>query len=218
MFFSETGQNQWLDVSVPLRDGMVHWPSDPAVRIERVQDMERGDGNNLSVLSLGAHSGTHVDAPFHFLRQGEGVDRMPLDAGMGRARVIEIRDEESVKPAELASHNIRPGERILFKTLNSPRCWRTDNFVEDFVHLSEEAARFLVQRRIRLIGVDYLSVGGYHRNGSEVHRILLGGGVWIIEGLDLSAVSPGRYDLVCLPLRIRGGDGAPARALLRPVR
>lgn len=208
---------QWIDISVLLRNAMVHWPTDPSVRIERVKDMEQGAGNTLSMISMGSHTGTHMDAPLHFIRQGIGIDKMPLDTTVGRARVIEIQDTESIKPEELIHHRIRRGERILFKTRNSSRGWQTHTFIEDFVYISKEAAHFLAERKVRVVGVDYLSVGGFKRDGMETHRALLEGGVWIIEGLDLSSVKPGKYDLICLPLKIEQGDGAPARAILRPV-
>ena len=208
----------WLDISVPIRDAMVHWPSDPPVRVERVHSMERGDAANLSAISMGVHTGTHMDAPLHFIREGKSIENIPLDVVVGRARVIEIYDTESIKPKELTRHRLRRGERILFKTPNSSRVWKTDAFVKDFVFISKEAASFLAERGVRVVGVDYLSVGGYKRGGRYVHETLLGGGIWLIEGLDLSHVSPGRYDLICLPLRLEQGDGSPARAILRPVR
>ena len=118
--------DEWIDISVPLKSGMVHWPDNPPVDIERVMDMNRGDICNVSKMSLGVHTGTHMDAPIHFLANGIGIDQMPLTAAMGRARVIEIGDPVSIKPGELVTHSIQRGERILFKTLNSPRCWQTD--------------------------------------------------------------------------------------------
>lgn len=211
-------RSRWIDISVPLRNAMVHWPTDPPVRIERTLDMERGDASNLSTISMGSHTGTHMDAPLHFVRKGKGIDKMPLDVAAGRARVIEIGDGESIKPEELEQHRIRRGERILFKTRNSLRGWKSETFIEDFVFLSREAARFLADRGPRVIGVDYLSVGGFKVDSIETHRILLEAGIWIIEGLDLSGVKPGRYDLICLPLKLDTGDGAPARAILRPIR
>jgi len=211
-------ETQWIDISVSLHDAMVYWPGDPPISIRRVQDMEQGDTANLSMVSMGTHSGTHIDAPIHFIQQGTGVDKMPLDATIGRARVIEIRDSESIKPGELLRHHIRRGERILFKTRNSSYVWRSDEFVEDFVFISDEAASFLAERCVRIVGVDYLSVGSFKRGGSHVHKILLGADIWIIEGLDLSRVSPGKYELICLPLKLKQGDGAPARAILRRVR
>ena len=208
---------QWIDISVPLHDAMVHWPDDPPVSIKRVQEMEHGDTANLSIITMGAHTGTHMDAPAHFIQQGEGVDKMPLDTTIGRARVIDINDPESIKPEELLSHQIRRGERILFKTRNSSYVWRNDEFAEDFVFISDEAARFLAESCVRTVGVDYLSVGSFKRGGSHVHKILLGAGIWIIEGLDLSQVSAGNYELICLPLKLKEGDGAPARAILRRI-
>ncbi len=209
-------KQSWIDISVPLKSGMAHWPGDAPVSIERVRDMDKGERVNLSVISLGAHSGTHVDAPIHFVQRGQSIDSIPLDTLVGRARVIEIKDTESIKPEELARHRIRRGERILFKTKNSSHVWKKDEFVEDFVFISDAGADFLVDRGVRSVGVDYLSVGSFKHGGSYVHRALLGGGIWLIEGLDLSHAAPGHYDLICLPLRIIGGDGAPARAMLRP--
>jgi len=166
---------------------------------------------------MGAHTGTHMDAPAHFVRGGIGIDDMPVDAAMGWARVIPIRDRKSIKPDELVRHAIRRGERVLFKTHNSSHCWDTDSFVEDFVYLSATAAQYLAERQVRLVGVDYLSVGGFRADGVESHQALLKAGIWIIEGLNLKRVRPGRVQLVCLPLKIAGGDGGPARALVRPI-
>jgi len=212
---SKDTEPHWIDISVPLYDAMAHWPGDPPVSIKRIRDMEQGDRLNLSMISMSAHSGTHIDAPRHFLKQGTGIDRMPLNVMSGRARVIEINDDESVKPDELYQHQIRRYERILFKTRNSTTAWQTDSFTEDFVYISDDAARYLVDCGITLAGIDYLSVGSFRHGGSYVHETLLGGGVWIIEGLDLSQVKPGEYDLICLPLKIQKGDGAPARAIIK---
>ena len=203
----------WVDVSVPLRSGMVHWPDNPPVRIDRMLDMDRGDVANVSKISLGSHTGTHMDAPIHFVRDGVGIDRMPLDATIGHARVIEIQDPVSIKPNELGPHGIGRGERILFKTRNSSREWWTQDFIEDFVYVSQEAARYLADSEVRT--VDYLSVGGFREDGVETHQALLSAGIWVIEGLNLSRVGPGEYELTCLPLKVAGGDGAPARAILR---
>lgn len=207
----------WIDVSIPLRSGMVHWPGDPDVMIKQVLRMDRGDDCNVSTISMSAHTGTHIDSPYHFIKSGIGIDKMPLSAMVGQARVIEIKDTESIKPEELRSYRIQKGERILFKTLNSLRCWNVENFIEDFVYIITEAVRFLAKKKVRTIGVDYLSVGGYKTNINEVHRILLGAGIWIIEGLDLSKVKEGNYEMFCLPINIVNGDGAPARAVLRLI-
>jgi arylformamidase len=207
--------NPWLDISVPVYSGMVNWPSDPPVKISRHKDMNLGAGNNLSVLSMSAHTGTHMDAPLHFIKDGEGIDTVPLDAVMGPCRVIEIKAQDAVWPDDLRPYRIRKGERILLKTRNSTRSWKTEQFDTQFVYIPKETSQYLVDRGVRTLGVDYLSVGGYKKDGSETHRILLGARIWIIEGLNLAKIKPGRYDLLCLPLKLRGLDGAPARALLR---
>jgi arylformamidase len=205
----------WIDISVPLHTNMAHWPGDPDVRIERTQSLTGGAPCNVSQLTMSAHTGTHVDAALHFVPDGAALDTMPLSATIGPARVLEIRDAEAVRAAELQRHRIRRGERILLKTQNSARCWSAAGFVEDFVYIAADAARYLAQRHVRAVGVDYLSVDGYRQDGSESHLVLLRAGVWIIEGLNLAAVRPGAYELICLPLRIQGGDGGPARAILR---
>lgn len=207
----------WIDVSVPLRSGMVHWPDNPSVSIERMLDMERGDVANVSKISMGSHTGTHMDGLLHFVRGGKGLDEMPLDATIGPARVIEIRDPESVKAEELRPHGIRRGERVLFKTRNSARSWPSEGFIEDFVYVSQGAARYLAACEVRTVGIDYLSVGGFRKDAIETHRALLEAGIWVIEGLDLSGVETGEYELICLPLKIERSDGAPARALLRAI-
>ncbi len=209
---------QWIDISVPLHDSMVHWPGDAPFKIERVSDVNSGDSNTLSTVTTGTHAGTHIDAPAHFIRGGPGIDRMPPDVGIGPARVIEIKDRESIKPEELEEHSIRRGDRLLFKTHNSSRAWRNDRFVKDYVYLTKESAAYLADRRVKAVGIDYLSIGGFKADGASVHRILLGAGIWIIEGLNLAEIDPGRFDLVCLPLRLAGADGSPARAFLRPRR
>ena len=207
----------WIDVSVPIHTGMVHWPDNPPVRVERMLALDRGDAANVSSISMGVHTGTHMDAPVHFFANGAGIDTLPFAAVVGTARVIEIADAAAIRPEELRGQQIERGERVLFKTRNSARAWQSDAFVEDFVYCSHEAAAYLVDVGIQTIGVDYLSVGGYRRDGPETHHALLAAGIWIIEGLNLGPIAAGRYEMICLPLRIVGADGAPARALLRPL-
>ncbi|MBA5871436.1 MAG: cyclase family protein [Nitrospira sp. CR2.1] len=206
----------WIDISVPLRNGMPHWPDNPPLRINRTMDLNCGDEATVSTLFMGSHTGTHMDAPLHFVKGGRAIHEMSLTATIGPAQVIQIHDPRAITLDELRRHVIRPGARVLFKTRNSLCRWGEQDFMEDFVYLTTEAARWLVQQRVRTVGIDYLSVGGYKRNGPEVHHVLLEAQIWIIEGLDLSAAIPGFYDLICLPLNILQGDGAPARALLRP--
>jgi len=207
----------WIDVSVTVRHGMPHWPDNPPIVLERAMDIGQGDGCNLSRLAMGVHSGTHMDAPLHFVHGAAGLDQMPLTATMGEARVVVIEDPQCVTAEELRPHHLRPGERVLFRTKNSADCWQTETFVEDFVYISEPAALHLAEIGVQTVGVDYLSVGGYHADGARIHRILLDAGIWIIEGLDLSHVEAGVYELICLPVKLHDSDGAPARAILRPL-
>lgn len=205
-------------MSVPVSAGMVAWPGDPPVRIERAQSIERGDDANVTHLDLGAHTGTHMDAPVHFFDDAAGIDSMPIEATIGVARVIALEATGAISAEELRRHDPVSGERLLIKTRNSARPWDREPFEEDFVHLAPDSAAYLAERGIRTVGVDYLSVGGYSGGSLETHRALLGAGIWIIEGLYLGDVAPGAYELVCLPIKLAGADGAPARALLRPIR
>ena len=209
---SSATTTKWIDVSVPIYDGMVHWPDNPAIEIDAIMHVERGDIATVSALKMGSHTGTHIDAPIHFLPGGSGTDAVPLENLVGPAMVIEIEDPSAVRWAELRKHKIEHAARVLFKTLNSQRCWNSSEFVSDFVSLAEDAANHLAELKTLAVGIDYLSIGN-----PEVHRTLLGAGVVIVEGLNLSEVNPGKYEFICLPLRIRGGDGAPARALLRQL-
>jgi arylformamidase len=183
---------------------MVTYPGDPEVRLERVKAIADGEPANISKLDLGVHSGTHVDAPFHFIDRAAGADELPLDVLNGPCEVVEAAalDESAVGAVPEGA------ERVLFKTPNS-ELWAQDTFPETFEQLDGAAARALVERGVRLVGVDYLSVGD-----EAAHRVLLGAGVVPVEGLDLRGVAPGSYELHCLPLRLVGSDGAPARAIL----
>lgn len=161
-----------------------------------------------------AHRHAHGFAPaFHPRRPRDGS--LPPDATIGRARVIEIKDKVCIHDQELKAHKLKRGERILFKTRNSKRSWKTAAFDEDFIYISKEGAQHIVDCGVMTVGVDYLSVGGFKKDGVETHQILLGKEVWIIEGLNLAKIKPGNYDLVCLPIHLVGSDGAPARAVLR---
>lgn len=208
-------QKKFINISVALKSGMLSWPGDPLVRTKRTKCIHKGEDCNVSMVSMGSHAGTHIDAPLHFFNKGVSIDQMPLDATIGPVIVIEIKDRVSIKPAEISRYRIRQGSRVLFKTINS-RLWQSRTFKKEFVYLSQEAAHYLVQRKIRAVGIDYLSIGGYYANSSspQTHRTLLEAGIWIIEGLNFSGVKEGRYTLICLPLRIINSDGAPARAVL----
>jgi arylformamidase len=200
-----------IDISMPLHGGMVHWPGDPPPRLERVMDVRRGDPCTLTVLTASAHTGTHVDAPAHYLRGGRTVDEMDSTGLIGPARVIEITDAAEVTAVELVPHRVRRGDRVLLKTRNS-LLPATRRLTRDYVAVSAEAARWLAQRGVAAVGIDALSVDP--PDGDQAHLALLGAGIWIIEGLRLGGVPPGRYELLCLPLRL-AAEGAPARAFLR---
>ncbi|NEQ29792.1 MAG: cyclase family protein [Leptolyngbya sp. SIO4C5] len=208
---------QWIDISMTIHSGMAYWPDNPPVEITSSQCIAHGDVCNVSQLSLGSHTGTHVDALRHFIKDDLGIDAMPLETTIGPARVIAIEDPESIKAAELKRHNIKSGERLLFKTRNSEQPQRTEEFMPDFVYIATDGAKYLAEQQVRLVGVDYLSVGQYQGNVVEVHKALLGSGVWAIEGLMLKDVAPGDYELICLPVKIANGDAGLARAVLRPL-
>jgi arylformamidase len=205
----------WIDVSVPLSSGMAHWPGDPEPSFERISEISQGAAANVTMCRMTAHTGTHMDAPCHFLDGEGGIDRFPLALAVGPARVIEVPGTPVLGRAQLESKNIQSGERVLFKTRNSSRRWDNQDFDTGFVALDAAGAKFLADRRVSLVGVDYLSVGLFQGDGVETHQILLKSGIWILEGLNLAAAPEGEYELICLPLRIAGCDGSPARAILR---
>jgi arylformamidase len=203
-----------IDVSLPLSDALPTYPGNPPFELAAVKRIADGGSSNLSRISMGTHSGTHVDAPRHFFDAGAPVDRLPLDALIGPARVVAVDAERAIQPAHLPPETLAGASRILFKTRNSS-LWGSREFTSVFVFLSEGAARVLVDAGVRLVGIDYLSVEEFKKPGAPAHRTLLAAGTVIIEGLDLSAAEPGDYELLCLPLRVAGADGAPARVVLR---
>ncbi len=196
---------------------MVVFEGDPPVEVTAALALDRGDPANVSRLTLGSHTGTHVDAPSHFIAGGDTLDRVPLEAFMGPARVVEWPGGPIGRAALESAGALAGVARVLFRTGNSA-LWAQGRFVRDYQALTLDAAQALVAAGVVLVGADYLSVEAFGARGHPVHHCLLEAGVAILEGLDLSAVRPGRYELLCLPLRLRDGDGAPARALLRPLR
>ncbi len=206
---------RYWDISVPLKDGMVCWPGDTAPEVKQVSFLERGDMCNVTTLRMSAHTGTHMDAPRHFVAGGDPIDQTPIDALVGPARVVEIHDGAAIRRAELERIAPRVGERLIFKTKNSQGAWKRADFDKDFVYIADEGAQYLAECGVRTVGVDYLSIGGFYHDTVETHVAILGAGIAVIEGLDLAEVEPGDYELICLPLKIAGADGAPARAVLR---
>jgi RpiB/LacA/LacB family sugar-phosphate isomerase len=206
------GHGPARDISVPIHPEMHVYEGNPGVRVERHMSIAEGADANVSLLELGVHSGTHVDAPLHFLDGHAGAETLPLDTMLGHAVVVDATGVgDGLDAAALDTLAIPAGaRRILFKTRNSG-LWERDAFTHDFVRLDGTGARFLLDRGVELVGIDYLSIGD-----ADAHRELLGADVTVLEGLDLREIEPGEYELVCLPLRLEGADGAPARAVLLP--
>lgn len=209
--------SEWVDVTRPLRAGMIHWPTDRGFQLRAVERLGGPGTCNLSEIHTSAHVGTHVDAPRHFFDEGVDVADLPLDKLCGPATVVDYTAEGHVAAAALAQAEIPRGDRILLRTTNTG-LWEQPVFQKHFIALTEEAARWLVEHETPLVGIDYVSIEPYHCPDHRVHRMLLAAGMVVLEGLDLTAISAGRYELVALPLKIEGGDGAPARVIVRPIR
>jgi arylformamidase len=202
------------DISVPLSPTLVCYPGDPQIEIASVADITQGDVANVSRLTLSSHSGTHLDAPRHFFAQGAAIDTLDLAQLLGPARVCAIQKTTHITADDLHPLQLAGVKRVLFHTLNSA-LWDTPTFQPNYVALTTSAAQLLVDLGVQLVGIDYLSVDAFTRQDFPVHRLLLGAGVLILEGLDLRAVPAGDYELLVLPLLLQHGDGAPARAVLR---
>ena len=203
-----------FDISMPVYPGMPSFPGDPAVAVERTHSIDRGDAYNVSVVSLGTHTGTHVDPPVHFLRDGVGIDRVDVSLLNGPCAVHEIPGGVRLVDADALQDVPAGTTRLLLKTSNSARWVAEDRFFPDYVALSPEGAREALKRGVRLVGIDALSIENDATGTYPVHHALLGAGAVILEGLRLAEVPPGPYRLACLPLRLRDGDGGPARAVL----
>ena len=205
---------RFIDVSVPLKTGMPAFPGNPDFELHAVKRIAEGGSSNVSRLVLGTHTGTHVDAPRHFFDNAATVDALALDLLIGRTRVVEIAKRGGITRDDLAAANLREDLRVLLKTPNSA-FWNEPAFRQDFTYLDESAASYLVEQGVKVIGIDYLSVEQFKKPGAPAHRALLSRNAIIIEGLNLSDAAPGMYEMYCLPLPVTGGDGAPARVVLK---
>ena len=206
------------DITVPIRTNMPVYEGDPGVKIDAWSAFAKGDSSNVSMLNFGAHTGTHVDAPAHFIEGANTIDKLPLEVLIGPARVIHVpEDLTEIDSAFLSGCDLDGVERVLFRTRNSG-FW-DQSFRKDFTHLLPEAAALLVAKGVKLAGCDYLSIEKFHSGHHRTHLTLLSNGVVIVEGLNLAEVPAGDYELICLPLKIAdgSGDGAPARAVLRTI-
>jgi arylformamidase len=211
----------WIDITVTLKPDMNYLALDPVPpKIFRISDVNRGDKVTMSKLEIISHTGTHVDTPLHFIPGGSTITDMPLDATVGPARVIEIKHPKLVTVEELEPYNIKEGERILLKTRNSPVTYESPTFVEDYVYISNEAAKYLASKKIRMVGLDNITIGDFRNEESVVatHRALLEKGIYIIEAVALAGVEPGEYELIFLPIKLLDGDACPGRAILRPLK
>ena len=204
------------DVSLTIQPGMLVWPGDPPVAIDTLQSLASGDPSNMSLLQFSSHVGTHIDAPRHFIEAASGIDSLSPEVLVGRARLFQLPETHHIDRALLQKLDLDGVTRLLLGTRNSALL-RRRQFETDYTSVSEDAALYLVERGIKLVGIDYLSIEKYSKHEYPTHHILLEAGVVIVEGLDLSGVPPGYYELMCLPLKIKDADGAPARVFLREI-
>ncbi|MBD3422175.1 MAG: cyclase family protein [Chitinivibrionales bacterium] len=207
-----------FDISIPLSGNIITWPKDPKPTFTKIADLAKGNDNTVSVMRLCVHAATHIDAPAHYFQNGAGVDRIPLDLLVGEACVVDMGDADMIT-AEVCETLTLPADttRLLFKTRNSALLGKAPVFAKKFAALTDGAAEWIVERGIRLVGIDYLSIASY-KDINSVHKILLSKDVVALEGLDLRRVTPDVYELICMPLKIAGCDGAPARAILRNIK
>ena len=203
-----------IDVTVPLDSNLPLYPGNTPLTLEPLKRVARGDSSNVSTVRMSVHAGTHVDAPRHFFDGGYAAEALPLDLLCGRTRVVELTTRRAITPEDLAAFDLSEDVRLLLKTHNS-RLWSSPDFHQDYIGVTAQAAKFLVDRGVKVLGVDYLSVEEFKKAGAPAHHTLLGAGTIVIEGLNLLDVEPGTYEMFCLPLPIVSADGAPARVVLR---
>lgn len=210
----------WIDLSYTISKNMVVWPGAPQPTLDRLVEMKNGDVANSSAVHMSLHTGTHMDAPLHFIEDGADIAAIPLEVRTGKTRIIEAHGEriqrEDIANFEELYGPIEEGERIFVKTRHSQTDWTPDPFMEDYVFFSTDAVKYLIEKQISVLGIDYLSVGG-KKNNVHVHQLLLSQPVWIIEGLDLRHVNKGLYEAVISPLKIKGAEASPVSVLVRPM-
>ena len=211
----------WTDITYPIFEGMTGWPNQPATTYDVLSCIHCGDQARVTMLHFSAHTGTHMDAPSHFLAQGIDISQAPIHVGLGPVRIARIDCPAEVTVQQLKDYEARTrplekGERLLLRTPNSDRAlWLQDPFNKEYHAIGPEAAKYIAGKRLLLVGVDYLSVGPFYEGNPQTHRALMGANVWIIEGVDLRKVSEGEYEMICLPLKLSGSDGSPVRVLLK---
>lgn len=206
-------ERRYYDVSMALCEEIPVFPGDPGLEITSHMSISNGDKANVSVISMGSHTGTHIDAPKHFIDTGAAIDELPPEYFMGEAKVFEIPDKDAVTFEDISSLDIEKGDIVLFKTRNSKER-KTREFNKNSVYIAPDAASYLAEIGIKTVGIDYLSVERFGSEFCEVHHTLLESGIVIIEGLNLDGIKPGKYEISALPLKISGGNGSPARVVL----
>lgn len=210
--------HELFDITLTISENMPVWSGDPTVALNKKRTISGGDSCNVTQIDIGSHTGTHIDAPYHFEEDGDRIDMLALDTLIGNVRVFDMAKEKEISVENIKDLNINGITRVFFRTTNSDR-WKlgVKEFTKDFVSVTGEAARFLVNAGVKLVGVDYLSIEKFGNKSHDTHHTLLKNGVIIIEGLDLSDISAGDYELIALPLKLKDGDGSPARVVLRKV-
>lgn len=207
---------QWIDISFPCYEGMAIYPGNPLYQREIVQDVSLGDSATVSRIQMGTHTGTHIDAPLHVFTDGKSVDQIPLEQMNGHARLLDLRGIEQIGVEQLKDSKLCADDIVLLKTDNTER-FQGVHVLSDYTTLTYDAAEYLVEIGIKMVGIDYMSIErprGRRIEGKSIHRILLGEGIVIVEGLDLRDVDAGMYEMICCPLKLQGGDGAPVRMML----
>jgi arylformamidase len=202
------------DATVLIREGMLTFPGDPPFKIDSFFSRAKGDPFDLALMSIGTHLGTHVDPPAHYLDGGATVDQIPLDIMVGPGIVMDMRGRSQIDRCALEKSNLQDHPRVLFKTDNTRLLWAKE-FQQDYTYLTEDGAMFLVEKKVQLVGTDYFSIEKYRNPGAPVHKTLLEAGVLIVETLNLSEIPVGPCEIYCLPLKIQGADGAPARVIIK---
>ncbi|MGD0281084.1 MAG: cyclase family protein [Dissulfurispiraceae bacterium] len=206
------------DITLPITNDMPVWPGDQPVSLMMNTSIAKGDDYNMTGIQMGAHTGTHIDAPYHFLEDGATIDAIPIETFIGPCVVIEVDSEVSIEEKDFRKHDLIGHSRVLFKTRNSQlHTFTTSVFTRNYVSLGIDAARYLVEMEVMLVGIDYLSIESFRSTGSPVHKLLLRNNITILEGLNLSGVKAGEYELLCMPLKLQGCEGAPARVILREM-
>jgi len=207
---------KYIDISLTIDKNLPHWPTENAVKVRKIKSIVKGDKVNITQIDMSVHTGTHVDAPTHFVKNGKAIDQLPLDRLIGKCYVCNVKNSEVINIDFLKnvkmSKNIK---KLLFKTKNSNLWGKKKKFFKNYVALTADAAKWLVKKGIDLVGIDYLSIGRFDKENTKTHKILLKKGVVVVEGLNLKNVNQGIYELIILPIKIKGSDGAPARAILK---